>query len=48
MAYNEKQKKYMMKYLEGLKEIRFSVKPEEYEKNEQAAQDAEYASMRQL
>ena len=48
MAYNEKQKKYMMKYLEGLKEIRFRVKPEEYEKYEKAAQAAGYPSMRQF
>ena len=36
MAYNEDSKKRTMKYLEKLKEIRFRVKPEEYEKYERA------------
>ena len=48
MAYNEKQKEYTMKYLEKLKEIRFRVKPEEYEQYEQAAKIAGYPSMRQF
>lgn len=48
MAYNEKQKEYTMKYLEKLKEIRFRVKPEEYEKYEEAAKKAGYPSMRQF
>lgn len=48
MAYSEKQKEYTMKYLEKLKEIRFRVKPEEYEKYEQAAKSAGYPSMRQF
>ena len=48
MAYNEKQKEYTMKYLEKLKEIRFRVKPEEYEKYEQEAKIAGYSSMRQF
>ena len=34
MAYSEKQKEYTMKYLEKLKEIRFRVRPEEYQKYE--------------
>ena len=48
MAYNEDSKKRTMKYLEKLKEIRFRVKPEEYEKYEEAAQRAGYPSMRQF
>ena len=48
MAYNEKQNEYTMKYLEKLKEIRFRVKPEEYEQYEQAAKIAGYPSMRQF
>ena len=34
MAYNEKQKEYTMNYLDKLKEIRFRVKPEEFERYE--------------
>lgn len=48
MAYSEKQKKYTMNYLEKLKEIRFRVKPEEYELYEKAAKEAGYPSMRQF
>ena len=48
MAYNEKRKEYTMKYLEKLKEIRFRVKPEEFEIYEKAAQAAGYPSMRQF
>ena len=48
MAYDEKQKEYTMKYLEKLKEIRFRVKPEEFEVYEKAAKKAEYPSMRQF
>lgn len=48
MAYNEDSKKRTMKYLEKLKEIRFRVKPEEYEKYEEAAKRAGYPSMRQF
>ena len=48
MAYNEKQKEYTMKYLDKLKEIRFRVKPEEYEQYERAAKIAGYPSMRQF
>lgn len=48
MAYSEKQKEYTMKYLDKLKEIRFRVKPEEYERYEQAAKQAGYPSMRQF
>lgn len=48
MAYNEKQKEYTLKYLEKLKEIRFRVKPEEFQVYEEAAQKAGYPSMRQF
>ena len=48
MAYDEKQKEYTLKYLEKLKEIRFRVKPEEFEVYEKAAQKAVYPSMRQF
>lgn len=48
MTYDKKQKEYTMKYLETLKEIRFRVKPEEYEKYEEAAKKAGYPSMRQF
>ena len=48
MAYSEKQKEYTMKYLEKLKEIRFRVRPEEYQKYEEAAEKAGYPSMRQF
>ena len=47
MAYNEKQKEYTLKYLEKLKEIRFRVKPEEFQVYEEAAKKAGYPSMRQ-
>lgn len=46
--YNEKSKERTMRYLEKLKEIRFRVKPEEYEKYEQAAKSGGYMSMRQF
>lgn len=46
--YDEKQKKYTMKYLEKLKEIRFRVKAEEFEFYEEAAKKAGYPSMRQF
>ena len=48
MAYDEKQKEYTMKYLEKLKEIRFRVKPEEFEVYEKASKKAGYPSMRQF
>lgn len=48
MVYNEAQKKATMKYLGGLKEIRFRVKPEEYEKYKAAAKEMGYKSMRQF
>lgn len=48
MPYNEKQKEYTMKYLDKLKEIRFRVKPEEFERYKQAAEKAGYSSMRQF
>lgn len=46
--YNEKSKERTMRYLDKLKEIRFRVKPEEYEKYEQAAKSGGYTSMRQF
>lgn len=48
MAYNEKAKEYTMKYLSKLKEVRFRVKPEEFEGYERAAKKAGYSSMRQF
>lgn len=48
MAYSEKQKEYTMKYLGSLKEIRFRVKPEEYQRYEEAAKAAGYPSMRKF
>lgn len=48
MSYSEKQKEYTMKYLGKLKEIRFRVKPEEFERYETAAKKAGYPSMRQF
>lgn len=45
MPYNDKQKEYTMKYLEKLKEVRFRVKPEEFEKYKEAA-DKKEMSMR--
>lgn len=46
--YNETSKKATMKYLDKLKEIRFRVKPEDYERYEAAAKEAGYDSMRQF
>lgn len=46
--YNEAQKNATMKYLSSLKEIRFRVKPEEYERYQEAAAAAGYSSMRQF
>ncbi|GHT86087.1 hypothetical protein FACS18947_5620 [Bacteroidia bacterium] len=48
MAYSEKQKEYTMKYLKTLKEVRFRVQPEEYEKYEDSAREAGYTSMRKF
>ena len=45
MAYN---KDYTIEYLSKLKEIRFRVKPEEYEEMEKAAKKLGYTSMRQF
>lgn len=41
-------KEATMKYLATLKEIRFRVKPEEYERYQRAAAEQGYASMRQF
>ncbi len=48
MAYNDKQKEYTMKYLKTLKEIRFRVKPEDYDEYEIKAKQLGYTSMRQF
>lgn len=48
MPYNEKQKGYTMKYLNKLKEIRFRVTQDEFERYEQAAKKAGYSSLRQF
>ncbi len=48
MPYNEKSKERTMRYLDKLKEVRFRVKPEEYEIFENAAKSAGYGSMRQF
>lgn len=39
---------YMRQYLGKLKEIRFRVKPEEYDEMEKAAKKLGYTSMRQF
>ena len=46
--YNEKQKQYILNYLKTLKEIRFRVTPDEYEKYKEAAAAQGYESMRQF
>lgn len=46
--YNENTKKCTMRYLAKLKEVRFRVKPEEYEIMCQAAEEQGYSSMRQF
>ena len=46
--YNENTKRNTMKYLAKLKEIRFRVKPEEYEAMQKAAADQGFGSMRQF
>lgn len=46
--YNETQKKATIKYLAKLKEVRFRVKPEEYEAMQKAAEQLGFASMRQF
>lgn len=46
--YNESQKKATIKYLQKLKDIRFRVKPEEYQIMQDAAKKAGYTSMRQF
>ena len=46
MPYNEKQKKWTMDYLSKLKEIRFRVKPEEYERYLADAHNAGFQSLR--
>ena len=46
--YNESTKKATMKYLAKLKEVRFRVQPEEYERMKDAAERGGYNSMRQF
>lgn len=46
--YDEKRKESIMKYLSTLKEIRFRVKPEEYNEMKAYADDHGYKSMRQF
>ncbi len=48
MVYDKKQKEYTMNYLKKLKEIRFRVTPEEFQRYEEAAKKAGYPSMRQF
>lgn len=48
MVYSESQKKATTKYLKNLKEIRFRVKPEDYERFQKAAKEMGYDSMRQF
>lgn len=48
LMYNESQKKATIKYLQKLKDIRFRVKPEEYQEMQNAAKKAGYSSMRQF
>lgn len=46
--YNEKSKERTMRYLAKLKEIRFRIKPDEYEVIKKAAEEQGYPSMRQF
>lgn len=46
--YNENIKNNTMRYLSKLKEIRFRVKPEEYEEMRKGAEKQGYSSMRQF
>lgn len=46
--YNEKHKENTLRYQKKMKEIRFWVKPEEYEIYVSAAEKAGYPSMRQF
>ena len=48
MAYDEAAKNRTINYLKKLKEVRFRVKPEEYERYERAAASAGYDSMRRF
>ena len=48
MVYNEAQKKATTKYLKKLKEIRFRVKPEDFERYKEAAEKMGYSNMRQF
>lgn len=45
---DEKRSKSIQSYLKNLKQIRFWVKPEEYEKMQEAAKEQGYPSMRQF
>ncbi len=46
--YNQTRKQATLKYLKGLKEIRFRVTLAEYERYKEAAQAQGYTSMRQF
>lgn len=48
MSYDEKAKKRTIRHLKKLKEIRFRVKPEEYEEYEKMAKEGKYDSMRRF
>ncbi len=48
MVYTESQKKATTKYLKNLKEIRFRVKPDDFERYQKAAKEMGYSSMRQF
>lgn len=48
MSYDEKSKERTIRHLKKLKEIRFRVKPAEYEAYEKAANAAGYTSMRKF
>lgn len=46
--YDDRQKKWTMDYLKTLKTVQFRVKPDEYERWENAAKQAGFTSMRQF
>lgn len=48
MAYNEKQKEYTMRYLDKLKQIRFRVTYEEYDRYKEAVEKSGYPSLTQF
>lgn len=46
MAYDEKKKEATMAYLKKLKQVRFWVKPEEYDRYQKATEEQGYPSVR--